>query len=74
MPVASQYFLAAVSRVKYIESDLAHVTWRLWVVEHVKLVQIRLLAIGEWQITEPEIKFDFFYELQVLINVYPQLC
>jgi hypothetical protein len=38
VPIASRYFLAAVSRVKYIESDLAHMAWRFVVVEHVKLV------------------------------------
>jgi hypothetical protein len=66
MPVASRDFLAAVSHVKYIESDLAHITWRFWVVEHVKLVQVRLLAIRERQIAQPEIKLDFFHKLQVL--------
>jgi hypothetical protein len=54
-----------VCRVKYIELDLAYVTWRFWV-EYVKLVKIRLLAISEWQITQPEIKLDFFHKLQVL--------
>jgi hypothetical protein len=63
MPVASRYFLASVSRVKYIELDLACATWRFWV-EYVKLVKIRLLAISEWQITKPEIKLDFFHKLQ----------
>jgi hypothetical protein len=66
MPVASQYFLAALSRVKYIEPDLVHMTWCFGLVEHVKLVEIGLLTIGEWEITDPEIKVEFFDELQVL--------
>jgi hypothetical protein len=67
MPVASRYFLASVSRVKFIEWNLGRRRHR--VMEHVKLVQIRWLAIGEWQVTEPEIKLDLIYKLQVL-----QLC
>ena len=43
-------------QIEFIEWNLADVTWCLGVMEHVKLAQIRWLAIGEWQVTEPEIK------------------
>jgi hypothetical protein len=69
MPAASRYFFAAVSHVKYIKSDVVHITWRFG--GGARQAGINLFA-GHWRvkITEPEIKLDFVDEPTMNFKLY----
>jgi hypothetical protein len=59
----------SLGHVKDTKLDLVCITWCCWVVEHIKAVQVRCLAIEKWLIAEPEgpePKIAVFNELQVL--------